>query len=118
MVATPIGAGTGGLGLTIIDLAAYFYANDGIMASTQTERLHRAFDVLTGLFDRVGLRKKTAKPVDIVCQLYHAPGRMLEEAYKKQMTGKGPTFWEFQRKRVELLERRVEVAVGSLTTIR
>ena len=61
MVATPIGSGTGGLGLTIIDLAAYFYANDGIMASTQTERLHRAFDVLTGLFDRVGLRKKNSK---------------------------------------------------------
>ena len=33
-VVTPKEAGTGGFGLTIIDLAGYFYANDGLVAST------------------------------------------------------------------------------------
>ena len=33
-VVRPTEAGTGGLGLTIIDLAAYFYANDGLVKST------------------------------------------------------------------------------------
>ena len=32
---TPTEVGTGGLGLTIIDLAAYFYADGGLVASTQ-----------------------------------------------------------------------------------
>ena len=54
-VVPPTEESTGGLGLTIIDMAAYFYANDGLMASTQPKRLHRVFDVLTGLFEGVGL---------------------------------------------------------------
>ena len=66
MVVTPIEAGMGGLGITIIDLAAYFYANDGLVASTQPERLQRVFDVLTGIFYCVVLRKNTAKTVDMV----------------------------------------------------
>ena len=47
----------GGLGLTILYLAAYFYSDDGLVESTQPERLQRAFDILTDLFNRVGLRK-------------------------------------------------------------
>ena len=35
-------------GLLKQDLAAYFYADDGLVASTQPERIQRAFDVLTG----------------------------------------------------------------------
>ena len=52
---TPTEKGTGGLGLTIINLAPYFYVDDGLVASIKPERLQRAFDVLTGLFDRAGL---------------------------------------------------------------
>ena len=55
MLVTPTEAGTGGIGLTIIDLEANFFADDGLVASTQTERLKREFDVLTGFFNRVGL---------------------------------------------------------------
>ena len=49
----------GGIGMTIIDLAEYFYANDGFVASTQLERIQREFAVLASLFDRVGLLKNT-----------------------------------------------------------
>ena len=80
-VLMPKESGTGDLGLTIIDLETYFYANDGLMASTQPERLHRVFDVLTGLFNHIGLHKNTAKTVGMVFHPYHSPGGMLEEAY-------------------------------------
>ena len=66
-VVTPTEAGTGGLGLTIIDLAENLYSNDGLVVSTQPERLLREFDVLTGLFDRFGLRINTVKTVGMVC---------------------------------------------------
>ena len=57
MVVTPTEAGMGGLGMTIIDLAYYFYADNVLVASTQPERLQRAFYVLTGPFNRVGVCK-------------------------------------------------------------
>ena len=72
-VVTPTQAGTGGIGLTIIDLVDNFYANDGLVASTQPEKLHMAFDVLTSLFNRVGLRTNTENTVGVVFQSFHAP---------------------------------------------
>ena len=93
-VVTPTGAGTGGLGLRIIDLVAYFYADDKLVASTQPDRIQRAFDVFTGLFDRVGLRKNTAKTVNMVYQPCHATRGVSEAAYVRRVTGEGPTFWE------------------------
>ena len=100
-VVTPTEAGMGGLGLTIIKLVAYFYTDEGLVALTQPERLQRAVDVLTGLFDRVGLRTNTEKTVGVVCQTYHAPGGMLEASYARRVTRKGPKFRERQRMRVE-----------------
>ena len=66
-VVTPTEAGTGGLGLTIINMAAYFYAKKSLVASNQPERLQRLFDVLTRLFNQVGLWINTAKTVGMVC---------------------------------------------------
>ena len=100
-VVMPTEAGTGGLGMTIIDLVAYFYANNGLVASTQMERLNRAFDVLAGLFGQVDIQMNTEKTVGMVCQPCHAPVRMSEEANARWTTGIGPTFWERQRRRVE-----------------
>ena len=54
-VVTPSDAGTAVIGLTIFGLVAYFYADNVLVASTKHERLQRASDVLTGLFDRVRL---------------------------------------------------------------
>ena len=66
-VVTPAEVGTIRIGLTTIDLAAYFYANNGLVASTQPERIHRPFDVVTGLFNWVGIRTNTANTVGMVC---------------------------------------------------
>ena len=39
MVVTPAEAGMGGLGFTIIDCTAYLYANNGLIALTQLEKI-------------------------------------------------------------------------------
>ena len=54
-------AGTKGLGMFMRDLAAYFYAKNVIVALTQLKSLQQAFNVLTGLFNWVGLRMNTQK---------------------------------------------------------
>ena len=100
-VMTPIEAGTVGLGLKIIDLAEYFYVDDGLIPSTQPDMLKSDFDVLASLFGRVGLQKNTTNTVGMVCQHCHAPGAMSEEAYKIRTTGKLTTFQEHQWSRVE-----------------
>ena len=38
-----------------------FYADDGMIVARCPDDLQVAFDVLTGLFDRVGLRTNTTK---------------------------------------------------------
>ena len=55
--------GREGVGLSIRDLAAYFYAKNGLVALTQPERLQREFDVIEGLFYRFGLRTNTSNTV-------------------------------------------------------
>ena len=101
-----------------IYLEAYFYAYNGLVVSTQLERLQRAFDVLTGLFNLFVLRKNTAKTVGMVCQPCHAPVRISEEAYERRTMNKGPIFQERQRRSMEFLEYVVEVAAVLLLTQR
>ena len=56
-VVVPTADGLEGRDLSVGELAAYFYSDNVLIKSTQPERIKRAFDVLTGLFNRVGLRK-------------------------------------------------------------
>ena len=56
-----------GLGLFIRGLVSYFYADYGLVTSTQPERLQQAFDFLTGFFNWVGLSKNMQKTVSMAC---------------------------------------------------
>ena len=47
-------------------LVVYFYADDGLIASTQVGRIQRNFNALMELFDRVVLRKNLQKMVRVV----------------------------------------------------
>ena len=96
--------GTERLGILIWDLAAYFYADNGLIASTQTERLQREFSILTCLFDRVDIRTHTWKAASMDCQTCHSPGKMSVEAHERRTTGTGPTFFERHMRRVHCLE--------------
>ena len=56
VVVTPMEAGKEGLGENIQDLAAFFYADVGLVVLTHPKRFQRAFDVLIDLLDQFGLR--------------------------------------------------------------
>ena len=53
--------GTEGFGRDVQQLAAYFYAGDGILVSTCAACLQRGFDTLTELFHQVGLERMSSK---------------------------------------------------------
>ena len=92
--------GTEVLGLSIQDLVAYLYADDGLVTSTQTERLQRVFNVLTNLFDRVGLRTNMINMVSMACQPCHTPVRISSAAYERRRIGTGTNFRERHQRRV------------------
>ena len=50
-VVVPTADGLEGRDLSVGKLAAYFYVDDGLVALNQPERLQRAFDALTSLFN-------------------------------------------------------------------
>ena len=47
-------------------LTALFYADGGIITLTRTARMQEELDVLTGMFDRVGLQTNAKKTVGMV----------------------------------------------------
>ena len=63
-------------------LAYFFYTDDKILASPQTDHLEAVLDILTGLFDRVGLRTNINKMVVMVCQPCRMAGVHLGAVYK------------------------------------
>ena len=66
------------------------------------------------MFERVGLQMNLNKTKDMIC----TPGLIGEkqgsEAYKRQATGEGPTFWERKRTRVSCEECGETMAASSL----
>ena len=63
--------------------AEFFYADDRMVAYTGPGWIQAAFDTLTGLFDRVGLRKNVRKNVGMVCQPCQAAGVRAYKAYTR-----------------------------------
>ena len=47
--------------------AALFYADNGMVASSDPRWLQGSFNTLVGLFDRVGLRTNVGNTVSMVC---------------------------------------------------
>ena len=54
--------------------AELFYADNWMVAPTDSGRLQLAFDTLPGIFDRLGLRKNLRKTVGMVCRPCRAAG--------------------------------------------
>ena len=61
--------------------SALFYADDGMLASSDPRWLHWEFTQLVGLFDRVGLRTNCTKTVSMTCRPCSTPGHRSEETY-------------------------------------
>ena len=74
--------------------AALFYANAGMVASSDPGWLQGSFKTLVGLFDRVGLHTNVGKKVGMVCHPCPAAGNLTVEEYRRRVTGVGFTYWE------------------------
>ena len=72
--------------------AAFFYADDGMLAPIEPGCLHLAFETLTVLFDWVGIRTKVRKNVRIVCRPFRADRVQSDEAYTQRIKGEGRRF--------------------------
>ena len=66
------------------------------MSSPRPSLLQAALDVLTGRFDRVGLRTNINKMVGMVCQTCQMSGAHSEVEYRRRLTGVGPSFHKMQ----------------------
>ena len=93
-----------------------FYADDGMVASSDPVWLQGAFNALVGLFDRVGLQTNVRKIVDMVCHPCQAAGNITMAAYGRRNTGEGLSYRERQRDQVACKECGEQLAVGSLSS--
>ena len=98
--------------------AALFYADDGMIASSDPRWLQWAFTILVGLFDRVGLKTNQHKTVSMTCRSCSPSGNRSEASYAHTMTGAGPTPRERKRERVTCGDFGQEMAAGSLDSHR
>ena len=73
----------------MVEKAAFLYSENGLIASTNPVWLHWEFDVLIGIFERVGIRTNVAKTVEMVCQPGPISGQHSSAAYEWRMTGEG-----------------------------
>ena len=62
-----------------------------MVASTDPGWIHTAFDILTGLFDRVGLQTNVKKTVGMVFHTCRADRVRADKAYTQRMTWGGDT---------------------------
>ena len=74
--------------------AALFYADNGMVASSDPRWLQWAFNNLVVLFDRVGIHTNVGKTVSMTCRPCPMAGNQSEVAYGRKMTGEGPTYRE------------------------
>ena len=96
---------------------ALFYADDGIIVSSDPAWLQGAFTALLAIFDRVGLMTNFRKTVSMVyhpCQA--GAGNRTEEAYGRSITGEGRSYAERQQERVACGECGEFLAIGSMSS--
>ena len=68
---------------------ALFYANHGMVTSSDPGWLQGAFNTLVSHFDRVGLRNNVGNTVVTVFHPCQAAGNLTTEAYRRRVTGVG-----------------------------
>ena len=96
---------------------AIFYADDGMVVSSDPAWLQGAFTALVAIFDRVGLMTNVGKTVRMVCHPCRAGARnWIEEAYDRRLTGEGRSYAERQRERVACGECGEVLTVGSMSS--
>ena len=109
-----ITGGQGGNGQDGRHQNALNYADGSMMVLSDPGWIQGAFSTLVGLFYWVDLMTNVGKTVRMVFRPCQAAGMQSEAAYKRQMTGAGPSYRERQWVRLQCSECRVEMALGLL----
>jgi hypothetical protein len=81
-------------------VTAKFYADDGLLASHDAERVQQGLDKFTELFLRVGLKMNATKTVVMISGGPKEYGRQGPEAYERKVTGRGKTHRERMAEKV------------------
>lgn len=79
---------------------AFFFADDGRLASYDKESLQMSLDLITDLFERVGLQMNASKTKAMIGFSGHIYCDQSSPAYKRRQTGEGPTFSSRKRRKV------------------
>ena len=87
-----------------------------MVASLYPAWFQGAFNVLVGLFDRVGLQTNFGKTVGMVCHPCQAAVNITQAVYRRRLTGEGDSYRERQRDWVECEECGEQLAVGSMSS--
>ena len=85
-------SGLDGFGWVVHWLTVFFHSAVSLLFLSSKSQFQLDLDVLTGLFDRVGLHTNVKKPVRMACQPCHIVGGHSEVAYMRWMTGMVPSF--------------------------
>ena len=86
-----------GLEQEIQRLVVNFCSKYGILESTRETWIQWDFDVMTEMFDRIGLHTNVGNTVSMECQPCFTIGGHSTESYGLRMTGEGLTYWEILR---------------------
>ena len=72
--------------------ATLFYADDGMVVSSEPAWLQGAFNAMVGLFDRVGLQTNVGKTVSMVFHPYQEAVNITQVAYGRRLMGEGNSY--------------------------
>ena len=93
---------------------ALFYADDGLIENEDPDTLQQDLDLIIGLFEKVGLRTNESKTKFMVFRGPSAPKAISKQAYYRMVTGKGKTYNERRKERVQCTICGKEMCRGSL----
>ena len=97
--------------------SAVFYANNGMVISSDPAWIQGDFNALVVIFDRVVLLTNVGKTVSMVCHPCRAgAGNRTEVEYSRRLMGLEKSYAERHRERVACEECREVIAVGSMSS--
>ena len=94
-----------------------FYADGGMVVSSDPAWLQGAFSALVAIFDRVCLCTNVNKTVSMACHPCRAgSGNRTAAGYSRRLTGVGKTFTKKQREIMACGECGTVIAAGSMSS--
>ena len=103
-----------GLGFTVEERLALFYADDGYLGSRDGSWLANGLQILADLFRRVGLESNAAKTKSMSCLPPKVRTSFSESAYQRRATGVGATYRDRLREQIPCPDCGKLMARGSL----